>query len=347
VTLRNRGSVLVGAGILLSRIAGLVRQRVLAYYLGLGDAADVFAAAFRVPNLLQNLFGEGALSASFIPSYSRLLGEGREEEARRLAGAVLSILSLVVAIIVTGGVLAAPTIANLLAPEWTGEKRLLMEQLIRILFPGAGLLVFSAWCLGVLNSHRRFLLSYAAPVVWNLAIIAAVLLAGGAGGMGRVVVWAAWGSVAGSLLQVAVQWPMVREVGGAIWYRSWVSVPDVGIVVATFPARSSRGEPCSSWPSWTSTSRSSLGQCRVQNAQVLLRSGIALRHVVSAAGCPCHERGDADAIAGSWCDSTPPLSGSLFTSCPRRSPFSSWGACWRRRSIRVASSPRTTRNTSG
>ena len=82
VTLRNRGSVLVGAGILLSRIAGLVRQRVLAYYLGLGDAADVFAAAFRVPNLLQNLFGEGALSASFIPSYSRLLGGQKNKEQR-------------------------------------------------------------------------------------------------------------------------------------------------------------------------------------------------------------------------------------------------------------------------
>ncbi|MBK6495478.1 MAG: murein biosynthesis integral membrane protein MurJ [Gemmatimonadetes bacterium] len=305
MTLRNRGSVLVGAGILLSRIAGLVRQRVLAYYLGLGDAADVFAAAFRVPNLLQNLFGEGALSASFIPSYSRLLGEGREEEARRLAGAVLSILSLVVAIIVTGGVLAAPTIANLLAPEWTGEKRLLMEQLIRILFPGAGLLVFSAWCLGVLNSHRRFLLSYAAPVVWNLAIIAAVLLAGSAGGMGRVVVWAAWGSVAGSLLQVAVQWPMVREVGGAIWYRSWVSVPDVGIVVATFlPALLSRGalQFVAFVDLYLAQFLGTSAVAVLAAAQVLYTLPVSLFGMsISAAELPemSRERGDADAIAGS------------------------------------------------
>ncbi len=239
---RNRGSYLVATGILLSRISGLVRQRVLAHYLGLSDAADVFAAAFRIPNLLQNLFGEGALSASFIPSYSRLLGEGRDEDARRLAGAVLGILAVVVSVIVLVGVMEASFLVTLLVPSWTGEKRALMEEVIRILFPGAGFLVFSAWCLGVLNSHRRFLLSYAAPVVWNLAIVVAALLGSTRIEMREVAIWAAWGSVVGSLLQVAVQWPMVRRVGGAIRMRAWQGVAELAIVLRTFlPALISRG----------------------------------------------------------------------------------------------------------
>lgn len=302
---RNRGSVLVGAGILMSRIAGLVRQRVMSHYLGLSDAADVFYAAFRVPNLLQNLFGEGALSASFIPSYSRLLGDGREDEARRLAGAVLSILSLVVAAIVLAGVLAAPWLVDLLVPEWSGEKRRLMEQLIRILFPGAGLLVFSAWCLGVLNSHRRFLLSYAAPVVWNVTMIATVLVAGSRGDMTAVAVWAAWGSVAGSLLQVAVQWPMVRQVGGAIWFHGWRGVTDVGVVVATFlPALVSRG--ALQFVAFVDVYLAGFlpmgAVAALASAQVLYTLPVSLFGMsISAAELPemSRERGDPETIAGS------------------------------------------------
>jgi len=76
-------AVLVAAGILLSRLAGLVRQRVFSHYFGLSDAADAFSAAFRIPNLLQNLFGEGVLSASFIPVYAGLLAKLRPPRVRR------------------------------------------------------------------------------------------------------------------------------------------------------------------------------------------------------------------------------------------------------------------------
>lgn len=238
----GKNSYLVGAGILLSRLSGLVRQKVLAHFLGLGDVADAFAAAFRIPNLLQNLFGEGALSASFIPGYSRLLGEEREEEARKLAGAVLALLAMVVAVIVLIGQLATPLILDLLVGDWTGEKRALTETLVRILFPGAGLLVISAWCLGVLNSHRRFLLSYAAPVVWNATMIISIIVFGAGQGAARVAVVAAWGSVAGSFLQIVAQWPVVRRVGGRIAMRSWRGVNEVGVVVRTFlPTMISRG----------------------------------------------------------------------------------------------------------
>ncbi|HEX2780686.1 MAG TPA: murein biosynthesis integral membrane protein MurJ [Gemmatimonadaceae bacterium] len=208
----GRHAFLVASGIFASRMAGLVRQRVFAHYFGLSAAADVFNAAFRIPNFLQNVFGEGVLSASFIPVYARTLTRGDEEEAGRLAGTIATILALVVAVVVLLGVLAAPALTGILAGGFEGEKRALTVRLVRILFPGAGLLVLSAWCLGILNSHRRFLLSYMAPVIWNVAMIA-TLIAGGRTIAGRsletLAVWLAWGSVVGSALQFLVQLPAV------------------------------------------------------------------------------------------------------------------------------------------
>ena len=168
---------MVGTGILLSRIIGLVRNRVFAHYFGTSDAADAFNAAFRIPNFLQNLFGEGVLSASFIPVYAGLRARDQARDASAVAAAVAALLALTVSVLVLAGMLLAPWLIDLIAPGFTGEKRDATTRLVRILFPGAGLLVLSAWCLGVLNSHRRFFLSYVAPVVWNAAIIAALLAA--------------------------------------------------------------------------------------------------------------------------------------------------------------------------
>jgi putative peptidoglycan lipid II flippase len=100
----SRPALLVALGILCSRLAGLVRQRVIAHYFGLTtDAADAWAAGFRIPNALQNLFGEGALSASFIPVYAGRLAQGDEREADRIAGAIGALLALVVAALVLIG----------------------------------------------------------------------------------------------------------------------------------------------------------------------------------------------------------------------------------------------------
>src|SRR5437016_10314907 len=175
----GKHAMMVGAGILISRIIGVVRQRVFAYYLGTSDAAGAFSAAFRIPNFLQNVFGEGALSASFIPVYANLLARGDKKEASRVADAVLTLLALTTSIIVLVGVLITPYIITIIAPGFTGPTRDLTIHLVRVFFPGAGLLVMSAWCLGVLNSHRRFFLSYTAPVAWNLAIIATLIWFGG------------------------------------------------------------------------------------------------------------------------------------------------------------------------
>jgi putative peptidoglycan lipid II flippase len=205
----GRGAFFVGAGILLSRIVGLVRQRVFAHYFGTSAAGDAFTAAFRIPNFLQNVFGEGALSASFIPVYAKLLAQGDEEEASHVAGAVLAMLAVVTSLIVLIGVLFTPYFIDVIAYGFKGETRELAIRLARILFPGAGLLVMSAWCLGILNSHHRFFLSYTAPVVWNIAIIVALVFFGTRVEQFPLAEVAAWGSVIGSALQFGVQLPTV------------------------------------------------------------------------------------------------------------------------------------------
>lgn len=204
----GRHAFLVAAGILISRLVGLVRQRIFGHYFGLSDAADAFTQAFKVPNFLQNLFGEGVLSASFIPVYSRLLAEGDEKESGRVAGAVGAVLALTASLLVLAGILAAPWLIWVIAPGFHGEKRELTIQLVRILFPGAGLLVCSAWCLGILNSHRRFFLSYLSPVIWN-AVLIGTLVAFGTRELNTLAVDLAWGSVIGSALQFGVQLPVV------------------------------------------------------------------------------------------------------------------------------------------
>jgi putative peptidoglycan lipid II flippase len=212
----GRSAFLVAAAIFLSRVAGLVRGRVLAHFFGISYVADAFSAALRIPNILQNLFGEGVLSASFIPVYARLVAEGEEEESGRLAGAVFSLLALVTSVLVLAGVLATPWIIGAIAPGFRGETRQLTIELVRIFFPGVGLLVLSAWCLGILNSHRKFFLSYASPVIWNAAIIAALLLFAKRGDRWQLAVAAAWGSVIGSGLQFLIQLPVVLHLAPAI-----------------------------------------------------------------------------------------------------------------------------------
>jgi putative peptidoglycan lipid II flippase len=208
----GRSAFFVGAGILISRIIGLVRQRIFAHYFGQSGAADAFTAAFRIPNFLQNVFGEGALSASFIPVYAKLLAQEDEKEASHVAGAVLGLLALITSIVVVAGVLLSPYLIDVIAPGFEGERRELTIRLVKILFPGAGLLVLSAWCLGILNSHHRFFISYTAPVAWNLAIITSLLIFGGRVGEFPLAEVAAWGAVVGSGLQFGIQLPTVFRV---------------------------------------------------------------------------------------------------------------------------------------
>ena len=154
------------------------------------------------------------LSASFIPVYSKLLQEGDEETAETLAWSVGALLALGVSILVALGVWATPWLIAAIAPGFSGAKRELTITLVRIFFPGAGLLVLSAWCLGVLNSHHRFFASYTAPVAWNLVIIAALLIYGPRRSQDSLAIDLAWAAVLGAIAQIAVQAPQtIRLVG--------------------------------------------------------------------------------------------------------------------------------------
>ena len=236
-------AVLVAAGIFLSRIIGLVRERAISYFFGLGPHADVLRVAFKTPNFLQNLLGEGTVSAAFIPIYSRMLQEGRPEAAGRFAGAVLGLLTALVAVCVAVGMLLARPLLAVLQPGWLGDaarvaagtadvdRFALVVQTVKYTFPMAGVLVLFAWALGVMNSHRRFFLPYVAPTVWNVAIIAgmawaAISLFGTPTAIGaltsvpvaaadRILFAALAGALVGGVLQFAVLLPGVaREIRG-------------------------------------------------------------------------------------------------------------------------------------
>ena len=125
-----------------------------------------------------------------------------------------AILGLISSILVLLGVLATPILIDVIAPGFQGEKRALTIHLVRIFFPGAGLLVMSAWCLGILNSHRKFFLSYSAPVIWNVAMIGTLLWFGPRRAEDGLAVVLAWGSVVGSGLQILVQLPPVLRLLG-------------------------------------------------------------------------------------------------------------------------------------
>lgn len=202
-------SALVAGGILLSRIAGLARERVFAQYFGTSLFADAFRAGLRMPNVLQNLLGEGTLSASFIPVYAELIEEGREEEAGRVAGAIFGLLLAVAGVLAFVGVVFAPLLTSIFLPGFEGERRELTIMVTRILFPMTGVLVLSAWSLGILNSHRQFFIPYFAPVLWNAAMIGTLLVLGGALPSDRLVIALAWGALAGGGLQFLIQIPFV------------------------------------------------------------------------------------------------------------------------------------------
>jgi len=255
-TPRTGGAATVALGILSSRLIGLVREQALARFFGVGPHADVFRAAMRAPNVLQNLLGEGTLSAAFIPIYSRMLEEGRRDEAGRFAGAVFGLLLAASATLSLLGVLLARPIVALLAAGFLQDRGGAVDRYeltvaaVRIIFPMTGVLVLSAWALGVLNSHRRFLLSYFAPVLWNAAIIAALIWVGGLrdadtfslAALDRLLFAACWGALLGGLLQFLVQLPTVaREMRG---FRLSLStrVPGVRQALSAFaPVVAGRG----------------------------------------------------------------------------------------------------------
>ncbi len=215
----GRSALLVGAGVTLSRLSGLIRELVLAGLLGTRIAADAFKAALQIPGLLQNILGEGTLSASFVPVYSRLVDEDRqgEHDAGVIAGVVLSALALLTGVVVFIGIIAARPITKLLLPVLPDATFELTVDLVRVMWAGLGFIVLSAWCLGVLNSHRKFFLSFAAPIAWNAAqIFLAIFAWANNWDDTEIAKAAAWGVLIGGFLQFAIQLPAVFKVAPSI-----------------------------------------------------------------------------------------------------------------------------------
>lgn len=213
----SRSASVVFLGILISRLLGLVRITLFARYFGAGAEADAFNAAFKIPNTVRNLLGEGTLSASFVPVYSRLLARGDVTASRALAAAVLGFLLAGVAVLTLVGMALAPLLTTLLAPGFDAERAELTTRLTRVLFPMAGMMVVSGWCLGVQNSHRHFFWSYASAALWSLAQIVLLLWWGPrAASMAQLAWWLAWATLVGSLLQVLAQLPEVIKLVGVL-----------------------------------------------------------------------------------------------------------------------------------
>lgn len=245
------GALLVGTGIFLSRIAGLLRERAFAYYFGNSDAGDAFKAALKIPNFLQNLFGEGVLSASFIPVYAQMLADEHNSKASHDSQKISStdvaltigfLLFLTTLILVLIGIVATPFLIDTIAPGFKDEKRELTIKLVQIFFPGTGFVVMSAWCLGILNSHRRFFLSYTAPVLWNFAIIATLVFYGHTSTEFDLAIKTGWGLVLGSCLQLFVQVPTTLSLLKLTSLRLVLKSKEVKTVLKNFiPSLISRG----------------------------------------------------------------------------------------------------------
>ena len=169
---------IVGSATLLSRILGLVRDQVTAYFFGAGLSADAFFVAFRIPNLLRRLLAEGALTIAFIPVFTEYLTTRSRQEALALARAVLTILSCILAGATLLGILLAPYIVWIFAPGFNDDpdKFALTVFLTRIMFPYIFLIGLAALAMGILNSLGKFAAPALAPVMLNLGMIGSVFL---------------------------------------------------------------------------------------------------------------------------------------------------------------------------
>ena len=203
----------VSSATALSRVLGLVREQVMAYYFGAGMATDAFVTAFRIPNILRDMFAEGALSQSFIPIFKKKLVSDTEKEAFNLASIIITFIFIVVGLIVILGVLAAPAIIYITANGFTAdpEKFSLTVSLTRIMFFYLLTVSLAALVMGILNSFNRFGIPALSSSMFNLGMILSVICLYN---YLEVPIYAmAIGVIIGGLGQVFIQVPSLRKIG--------------------------------------------------------------------------------------------------------------------------------------
>ncbi len=226
----GRAAGTVGGATFLSRIFGLTRDLLFAALLGAGFFADAYVIAFRIPNLLRDLFAEGAFSNAFVPTFTDYRLNRSREQAWALGNLVLGVLLLVVGLLTLLGIFLSPEIVSLIAPGF-GEipgKHELTVLLTRIMFPFLPAIAMASLFMGMLNSHEEFTAPAFAPVLFNVVSIlfGLSLWFMGAGGKVAVVGWSI-GTLCGGLAQAAIQLPKLSQLGWKIRPRlkGWKSEP--------------------------------------------------------------------------------------------------------------------------
>ncbi|HSB19420.1 MAG TPA: murein biosynthesis integral membrane protein MurJ [Anaeromyxobacteraceae bacterium] len=212
--MRMARAVWISVATFASRLLGLVRDQLFAAVVGANAFSDAFVAAFRIPNLLRDLFAEGALSSAFVPTFAQYRQDRGAEEAFRLANLVAGLVLAVVGGLSLAGILLAGPVVRLVAPGFTGDQSLLAADLTRIMMPFLLLVSLSASAMGMLNAQGRFTAPALAPALFNVGSIAVgiALWAAGAGPRAAVVGWSI-GTLLGGLLQVLVQAPSLLATG--------------------------------------------------------------------------------------------------------------------------------------
>ena len=226
-----RSAGVIGAATMASRILGLVRDQVLAFLFGAGDQMDAYNIAFRIPNLVRDLFAEGAMSAAFVPTFTRTLTKEGRERAWRLGNLVVNALLLATGLIVVAGMVFAVPITTAFAGAYAEVpgKLELTVSLTRIMFPFLALVAVATALMGMLNSLHRFFVPAMSPAMFNVgSIVCTIGLAPVMPALGLPVITApAIGVLVGGLLQMAVQWPSLRREGYR--YQPVLDVRDEGL----------------------------------------------------------------------------------------------------------------------
>ena len=212
-----RSAGLISLATLSSRVLGVARETVLAAMFGAGTQMDAFNVAFRIPNLLRDLFAEGAMTAAFVPTFTRSLAEKGREEAWRLGSLVMNALVLVTGVLCLLGMVFARPITGTIAPEFAliSGKLELTTDLTRVMLPFLPLIAVAAAVMGMLNALNRFFVPALSPAMFNVATIAcALLLAPLMPSLGQPEILAiAIGTLLGGLGQILLQWPLLRREG--------------------------------------------------------------------------------------------------------------------------------------
>ena len=198
---------------LLSRLLGFVRDAIIARVFGAGAATDAFFVAFKLPNLLRRLFAEGAFSQAFVPVLAEYKSRRGEDETRMLIGRVATVLTVVLLLVTTLGVIGAPLVVLVSAPGFTAtpDKFQLTVDLTRIVFPYILFISLVSLAAGVLNTFSRFMLPAFTPVLLNVALIMAAAVA--APWFDPPVLALGWGAFLGGILQLSLQIPALKKMG--------------------------------------------------------------------------------------------------------------------------------------